>query len=245
MPKVIMSCDDNPYYLDFWPLVSWVWKEKMGIEPVLVHVGEKKPSAEHGKIHSMPVDETIPVHTQAQLARMWYTHKEPKTKWITSDIDMFPMSRKYWQNVILEFSQRDWVNLNSHINYFPVCYNIAKGKVFADVLEIESSFSDYCHKVSDSVEENFEHRPNNWPENVTLSKWNIDELHSSRKICEFRDSGGDVCQPESGLKLNRRIDRGNWRYDKGKVQSGYYIDCHSVRPYSKYSMAIKELLELL
>jgi len=67
MPKVIMSCDDNPYYLDFWPLVSWVWKEKMGIEPVLVHVGEKEPSAEHGQVHSMPVDETVPIHTQALI----------------------------------------------------------------------------------------------------------------------------------------------------------------------------------
>ena len=245
MAKVIMSCDDNPYYLDFWPLVSWVWKDKMGIEPVLVHVGEKKPTEEYGQVHSMPVDDTVPIHTQAQLSRMWYTHKEPNTTWITSDIDMFPMSRKYWQAAIVEFSQCNWTNLNSNVDYFPICYNMAKGKVFADVLEIESSFADYCRKVSDSVEENFEHKPNNWPEDIKLSKWNIDEVHSSRKICEFRDTGGDVCQPVPMMRLNRRIDRINWTYDKSMVQSGEYIDCHSVRPYSVYSMAIKELLDLL
>ena len=40
LDKVIMSCNDNPYYSDFWPLVSKVWKEKIGIDPVLVYVGD-------------------------------------------------------------------------------------------------------------------------------------------------------------------------------------------------------------
>ncbi len=38
---IIMSCDDNPYYFDFWEPVSYVWKEKMGHTPVLAHFGEK------------------------------------------------------------------------------------------------------------------------------------------------------------------------------------------------------------
>ena len=29
--KVIMSCDDKRYYLDFWPLVSKVWKQKFNL----------------------------------------------------------------------------------------------------------------------------------------------------------------------------------------------------------------------
>ena len=58
MPKVIMSCDDNPYYLDFWPLVSWVWKEKMGIEPVLIHIGENNPTRKHIKLDTKQVKAT-------------------------------------------------------------------------------------------------------------------------------------------------------------------------------------------
>jgi hypothetical protein len=243
--KVILSCDDNPYYLDFWPLVSWVWREKMGIEPVLAHVGERRPTEEYGQVHTIPVDQTIPIHTQAQLSRMWYTHTEPETTWITGDIDMFPMSRIYWQLAIDSFGECDWTNLNSNVDYFPICYNIAKGKVFTDILEIESSFSDYCRKVSDSVEENFEHLPDNWHNDDLLSKWTIDEIYSSRKICEFRDSGGKVCQPVPMMRLNRRIDRVNWFYNKDMVKAGEYIDCHSLRPYTSYTKEIDELLELL
>ena len=40
--KVIMSCDDKRYYLDFWPLVSKVWKQKFNIHPVLILFGDKK-----------------------------------------------------------------------------------------------------------------------------------------------------------------------------------------------------------
>jgi hypothetical protein len=48
--KVIMSCDDNPYYLDFWPLVAKVWRERIGYEPVLVHVGDSEVTSEYGQV---------------------------------------------------------------------------------------------------------------------------------------------------------------------------------------------------
>ena len=94
--KVIMSCDDNPYYLEFWPLVAKVWRERIGYEPVLVHVGETQVSDEHGQVVSVKPDEDYQIHTQAQLARLWYPQFEPNTLWITSDIDMFPISKSYW-----------------------------------------------------------------------------------------------------------------------------------------------------
>ena len=37
---VIHSVDDNPYYTDFWPMVSKVWKLRFGIEPILIHITE-------------------------------------------------------------------------------------------------------------------------------------------------------------------------------------------------------------
>ena len=36
----IMSSDSNPLYLDFWPIVSKVWKEKFDIEPILYYIDE-------------------------------------------------------------------------------------------------------------------------------------------------------------------------------------------------------------
>ena len=33
--KVVMGSNSNPYYFDFWPIVSKIWKVKFKIEPVL------------------------------------------------------------------------------------------------------------------------------------------------------------------------------------------------------------------
>lgn len=37
-----MSCDSNPFYLDFWEPVSRIWKKKFGIHPYLFFVGKRK-----------------------------------------------------------------------------------------------------------------------------------------------------------------------------------------------------------
>ena len=244
--KVIHSCDDNPYYLDFWPLVAKVWKEYIGFTPVLIHVGEKQNiSTEYGEVHHMSLDNSLPVHTQAQLARLWYPSQEPDTFWITSDIDMFPMSKKYW-NEMLKFivaSNSDWANLNSDKDYFPICYHVALGQNFDKILGIDGdSFHDYVNKNINEVDENSIHIPENW-NGPSLSKWNVDEMFSSKKIVEFRNSGGNVFQPNR--PPNKRLDRMYWQYNPDHIKSEYYIDCHSLRPYQQYRDEIDKVLELL
>ena len=38
---VILSSNDNPDYIQFWPIVSEAWT-LMGIEPILIYTGEQK-----------------------------------------------------------------------------------------------------------------------------------------------------------------------------------------------------------
>ena len=37
---VILSSNDNPNYVQFWPIVSEAWS-LMGLEPILIYTGEK------------------------------------------------------------------------------------------------------------------------------------------------------------------------------------------------------------
>ena len=99
--KVIMSCNDNPFYSEYWPVVSKVWKEKIGIEPVLVYFGDSSEmSQEYGTVVGMDKLETVPIYTQAQWGRFWYTQFEPETMWLISDIDMLPMNRDYFSTAV-------------------------------------------------------------------------------------------------------------------------------------------------
>ena len=40
LDTVILASDDNPDYLDFWPIVSEAW-ESMGLEPILIYTGKE------------------------------------------------------------------------------------------------------------------------------------------------------------------------------------------------------------
>lgn len=243
--KVIMSCDDNPYYLEFWPLVSHVWKERIGIDPVLVHVGSSEVDQTYGEvIHIEPID--APIHTQAQLARLWYPIHESDTLWITSDIDMFPISRTYWE----EHSQPgdfDWKNLNTNLrNYFPICYNVATGEKFRDILKIDSDFSAFVDSVMTDHKSDLEHRPEHWNGDV-MPNWSLDEEYVSSKVSTARDNGAKVEQPlrPDGFHDGRRINRTRWIYDPAGIEHDFYIDCHSLRPYSRFKERVDELLRCL
>jgi len=246
MIKVIMSCDDNSYYLDFWHHVSKIWKEYIGFSPVLVHIGNRTDiSSEYGEVHHILPDESLPIHTQAQLARLWYPTQEPDILWITSDIDMFPLSKTYWNEVIMDWfaTKPDWSNLNSTEDYFPICYHVALGKMFTEVLGIDKeSFSNYVQNMVNNDKEKSVHTPENWT-GAPMSGWNMDEIVTSKKIVNFRNLGGVVHQPKR--IDNRRLCRSSWRYEPNLISSSYYIDCHSLRPYDKYKNEIQNVLEML
>ena len=48
--KVIHASDDKEFYLDFWPIVSKIWRKKFNIEPVLLYFGNGSPSEEFGTV---------------------------------------------------------------------------------------------------------------------------------------------------------------------------------------------------
>ena len=39
---VLMGSNQNPMYLDFWPIVSKIWKENFNIIPVLGLIGNEE-----------------------------------------------------------------------------------------------------------------------------------------------------------------------------------------------------------
>ena len=119
--KVIMSCNDNPYYSEFWPLVSKVWKERIGIDPVLVYIGDASNiSTEYGEVVEVEKLEDVPIHTQAQWARFWYTQFEPETMWLLSDIDMMPLSKQFFTDSVNDISREiePMVHFNTNLKYF-------------------------------------------------------------------------------------------------------------------------------
>ena len=244
--KVSISCNSNPYYLEFWEPVSRIWKHKFGIEPYLFFVGDEKdiPDNAHGTVIHVPIVSGIPEHTQAQWARFHFVQTDLDAVWITSDIDMFPLSPYYFKEMAKSVSNDCLVSLNSDMrDYFPVCYNMATGKVFAEILDLNPNFDeDVRHVFSSTMSDT--HVVNG----QVMQNWSADERYTSRKICEFRSINPErVVQffRPGGFHSGRRIDRISWQYNNELVKQDWYIDCHSLRPYSAYKTQIENLLSIV
>ena len=238
--KVIMSCDDKRYYLDFWESVSKVWKNKFGIHPVLILFGDKKTlnvSEEFGTVIEFPTNPNILPHIQAQWARYWFPCTEPDTTWLISDIDMFPMSKNYFIDSLNGVPNNSFINLNANGDYFPACYNGGKGSTFKEVLELPDTWEQSIQQIHErSKEVKYTHTPESFnvyePDCPPMANWGIDESFSCEKIKKFSDKSRIIRVSRPGGFCARRLDRASWKPEDNKIVSGWYNDCHSIRPYN-------------
>jgi hypothetical protein len=241
--KVAISCNGDPFYLDFWKPVSRMWKHKCGLDPYLFFVGEERdaPPNEHGTVVRVPPVEGVPVHTQAQWARFFFTQTDLDSVWITSDIDMFPLSKSYFTDALRPYADTCFVSLNSDgRDYYPVCYNLATGGTFKEVMEFPATFEESLRELSGATSEG-----PHIVHGTVMQNWSADEVYSSRKICQFRSrhpSRHVQRLRPGGFPNGRRIDRLRWSYQEKLVDQDWYIDCHSLRPYGEHCSEIEGLL---
>jgi hypothetical protein len=250
-------CNSNPLYLDFWPLVSKVWRLRMGIEPVLIYVDEN---------HDIPIDTTygrvlklkpapgVPMYMQAVWGRFWGATLFPDKVCIVSDIDMFPISRNYFIKNIDHVPDHKYVHLfppahrmpklpkelirRQYVmhtqNTFPVCYHVAKGSVLSRVLKLNP---DWVTSVNDLAAHPFPAHAD------PRSQWGIDEDYTTGLMNSYPDQSIFECM----LRPYQRIDRAYWAYYPYEIRADLYGDCHSVRPLSDPANRAKvnELLSVL
>ena len=227
--KVIMSCNDNPFYSDYWPVVSRVWKEKIGVEPVLVYFGDaSKLSQEYGTVVEMEKIESVPIYTQAQWGRFWYTQFEPETMWLISDIDMLPMNRDYFVTSVVDMPREiePYVHYNTNAEFnqeieewklvgdcihggvcIPTCYSAGSGKLRKEMLDLVPSLEDSINNLK--WEEN---DYNHAPDGVNgCAHWYAEEAYQGEKTKEWIASNPDkfftVNRP--GGFCSNRLDRGH------------------------------------
>lgn len=233
--------DNNPLYSDFWEPVSKVWKLRFGITPVLLAVMNKKDFLEkkfddtYGIVINIEPVEGVPTHLQAQWVRFWYAVNFPEDVCITSDIDMFPISKRYFVKQIEDIDCDQYVHLYSNMYpYLPVCYHVAKGEIFKKILRLPDSFDK-------SIKEMMKHDKSECIEHMGLQMWNLEEKFSSHRINIY------PLKHEITLLNNQmnRVDRDFWGYDEKLIKEDFYVDCHSLRPYQKYKNEINKIVELL
>lgn len=234
-----MSSDDNPMYLDFWPVVSKMWRKKIGVIPVLLYFGKdhQKIDTTYGHVINFDTPTKTPIATC--WARYWFAAQQCHKVCIISDIDMIPLSTQYFVRQIENYdAEKSYLHLNPCIETYgrlPSCYHVATGDNFHSHLEIgDVNFEDSLKKL---LYFNFDNS-NCFIKGEGDPHWCYDEFYAT-EVLKNKDI---IMLPREGGQSGRRIDRTDWNYDAGLLRNGYYYDSHSLRPYQQFKNEIDQLL---
>jgi len=259
---VTLSCNDDPMYWEFWNTVSKHWKQKFGIHPVLFYYGKNNPSLseEHGTIVYHDVIEGVPDYVAATWGRFWVTKFFPNKMCLISDIDMFPLSKKFF----LEQSNPQ-IDAYTHLNAdayqpdnfdawkssgvtVPACYHLATSKMLNSVYMFSDSFSEEMEKLLTKDYREYTNGFANTPEShlqrasaANGGMWGIDEMYSSILLRNYYHSGGIVNTGQHIIPTNR-LCRARIRWQLSSPVVGNFIDFHSIRPYTSHESLIETLV---
>jgi len=103
--KIVFSSTEP--YSDYWNLQAEVWSN-MGIEPVLLLWGKKentKATEKHGRIVEMEYSPDAIKSLQMTLSKFYYTQTEPEATWLTGDIDLYPLQRKWFTETVKDIPE--------------------------------------------------------------------------------------------------------------------------------------------
>jgi hypothetical protein len=112
--KIVFSSSVD--YSPFWNIQAKVWKTKFGIEPVcLLFGGSKKNcgmSEEHGTVHEIPFDPSLPSIIQLQFYKFFFPSTEPDKIWMIGDIDLLPLQTKHFFEGLSNVSDAAYCHFN-------------------------------------------------------------------------------------------------------------------------------------
>ena len=234
--RVILGCDTNAMYLEFWPLVAKTWKEIVGIKPTVAFIGPKDFPIDEtlGDVLRFEPIPTIPTSFQAQVIRLLLPVYFEDEICIISDMDMIPLQKDFFtKNVELAPSDslvifNNGVTDNKFKEYL-MCYIVAQGKTFKEIFNL-SDLSEIPRIIQE------------WY-NLNLG-WSTDQQILYEAIENWEHKNSRVIK--LGYKEPRRIDRLNWHYDSELLkQKNFYVDSHMLRPYKNYKLLIDALIEYL
>jgi hypothetical protein len=229
----LVGSNSNPLYLDFWPIISKVWKNVFNITPVLGLIGNEESEMYNdgnGLVIKLKSIDGFDDGLLSQLVRL-YLPKFLNGNCIVSDIDMIPLSKKYFIDDLKLFSDDDFLIMSSNhpqtinLKQYPMCYVVGNDKTFKELFTLDDDWVNFIKKIPSQG-------------------WFTDQIYLYNVVNNNKNINYKFPERMDGFVKNR-IDRSDWSYDVDKVKKGYYVDSHLLRPYNKHSKEIDKLIDFI
>jgi hypothetical protein len=245
---VLVACNENTKYLDFWTVVKKAWWDICQLPCVMVYIGKVLPDhlkRDPAVKHIEPVN-GWPTATQAQAVRLLYPALlKCEGAVMLSDMDMIPMQNEFFREGFSHFQPNQFVSLrgiDEGEKQIYMCYVGATPKTWSDMFGVkqEEDVTRILGIWSKEFPADGQHGGKGWCTDQMIL---YDKVKGWQR--DFPDRVGLIPWTQE----ISRLDRGNpqeWYAWNGtleaKILAKEYVDFH-MPPYSHFSKQIDEVLD--
>ena len=234
---VILSSNDNPNYIQFWPIVSEAWS-LMGVEPILIYTGEQKLNLKGNVINffSKNMDSSF----VAQNIRILYPSLLDGNTCLVSDIDNLPLSKKYFVDSVLSFNDDSFIIYRPDAcppNMISMMWNAARSSTWKEIFDIDS-------------EKNLEKYLKKWytkKYTVEGTAWYTDQIKLRKYVNKFSKKN------KSRIVELDDTEMGFFRFNRNRLEKHFnmiqenpnleFTDFHMPRPFNEYEELINKVFD--
>lgn len=230
---VILSSNDNPDYINFWPIVSKAWKT-MGIEPILIYTGQKKIELSGNIIYfdSRKLNSAF----VAQNIRILIPSLLKNRVCLVSDIDNMPLSKKYFLNSVHNYPNDSFIIYRPDAcppNMISMMWNAASSETWKEIFKISSENDIYKKlKLWHTKKYSFQGKA-----------WYTDQIKLRKYVNKFEKKNKNriVLLNDEDLNFNR-LNRNRLQKHLKMMRDGeIFTDFHMPRPYENHRNEIEEV----
>ena len=234
---VILSSNDNPNYIQFWPIVSEAWS-LMGVEPILIYTGEQKLNLKGNVINffSKNIDSSF----VAQNIRILYPSLLDGNTCLVSDIDNLPLSKKYFLDSVLSFNDDSFIIYRPDAcppNMISMMWNAASSSTWKEIFNIDS-------------EKNLEKNLKKWYTKkyaIEGTAWYTDQIKLRKYVNKFSKKN------KSRIVELDDTELGFFRFNRNRLEKHFnmiqenpnleFTDFHMPRPFNEYEELINKVFD--
>jgi len=245
---VLVACNENTKYLDFWPAVKEAWWKIAHLPCIMVYVGESLPNhlRQDPAVKFFKAVPGWPTATQAQCIRLLYPALLGGNDAVMiSDMDMIPLQRAFFTHGFEPFNSNQFVSLrgiDEGERQVYMCYVGATPKVWGEIFNISTEqditnrLTEWSQKYpadgshggqgwcSDQIElyQKVKLWQQLWPERVGLKPW----TQEISRLCRSN--------PYEWMTYSDTLEK--------NLKDGKYVDFH-MPPFEQFSSIIFRVLE--
>jgi len=263
LDSIHLSCNQNPKYYEFWPIVYKTWKKLFPETKICLSFIFDPNNQEYlralkyigynlGCLYYYKKCYLIPSQNQAKITRLWSMSLQGENICMLNDIDIMPLQKEYTEYCISYYEKGKIVCVghdvyagSSEDGKFPITYLISDGNTIKKIinpnnLEYEDWLKSFIgFKVFDHKEDISRNIDSENPDCFS------DESLFRALLHQWNQWDRVIKVPRKLIHGKSALCRANWKLDQNKLKQGFYKHAHLPRPYSNNKKVIKQLIDYI